>query len=62
MFNAALLFKMSQGPVTHSPVFICILKAEQLLDLAIRENVLKTKLRAQSPERIFDLKAGSSYG
>lgn len=52
---------MSQGPVTHSPVFICILKAEQLLDLAIRENVLKTKPRAQSPERIFDLKAGSSY-
>lgn len=48
-----------QGPVTHSPVFICILKAEQLLGLAIRENVLKMH-QAQSPERIFDLKAGSS--
>lgn len=36
-----------QGPVTHSPVFICTVKAEQLLDLAIGENVLKMKPRAQ---------------
>lgn len=36
-------------------ISLCILKVEQLLDLAIRDNVLKTKIykQARSQERIF---------
>lgn len=33
-----------QGPLTYRSIFVCIMKGEQLLDLAIRENVLKSKI------------------
>lgn len=33
-----------QGPLTHTLIFLCIMKARQLLDLVMKENVLKTKI------------------
>lgn len=33
-----------QGTLTHTSTFVCIMKAEQLLDAVIRDNVLKTKI------------------
>lgn len=30
-----------QGPLTHTSIFVCIMKAEQLLDLVIREKCFK---------------------
>lgn len=33
-----------QGPLTHTSTFVCIMRAEQLLDAGIRDNVLRTKV------------------